>query len=206
MPLTGPSHGRSYNAKDVLSPIGAAAQLDMRTKKYSNIVLTIIAATLILLCCDPYPEKTVVRAAAQEKVTIAQTEIPIPMTSEQNSQTAAPTTRTVIDRFNEAFNRHDADALALLLTDDTVFEDTSPAPDGQRIEGKAAVVAFWRMWFSRNADAVFEAEEVIVSGDRAVVRWVYRKLRNGQPWHLRGVDVFTVRDGKVAAKLAYVKG
>ena len=30
--------------------------------------------------------------------------------------------------------------------------------------------------------------------------------RNGQPWHLRGVDVFTVRDGKVAAKLAYVKG
>jgi hypothetical protein len=27
-----------------------------------------------------------------------------------------------------------------------------------------------------------------------------------QPWHLRGVDVFTVRDGKVAAKLAYVKG
>ena len=41
-----------------------------------------------------------------------------------------------------AFNRHDADALASLLTDDTVFEDTSPAPDGQRIEGKTAVVAF----------------------------------------------------------------
>jgi ketosteroid isomerase-like protein len=114
--------------------------------------------------------------------------------------------RTVIDRFNDAFNRHDADALALVLTDDTVFEDTSPAPDGRRIEGKAAVVAFWRDWFSRNTDAVFEAEDVIVSGDRAVVRWVYRKLRNGQPWHLRGVDIFTVRDGKVAAKLAYVKG
>lgn len=93
-----------------------------------------------------------------------------------------------------------------LLTDDTVFEDTSPAPDGRWIDGKAAVVAFWRGWFAGNRDAVFEAEDVIVSGDRAVVRWVYRKLRNGQPWHLRGVDVFTVRDGKVAAKLAYVKG
>ena len=116
------------------------------------------------------------------------------------------TTRAVIDRFNEAFNRHDADALALLLTEDTVFEDTSPAPDGRRIEGKAAVVEFWRGWFARNADAVFEAEDTIVTGDRAVVRWVYRKPRNGQPWHLRGVDVFTVRDGKVAAKLAYVKG
>jgi ketosteroid isomerase-like protein len=68
------------------------------------------------------------------------------------------------------------------------------------------VVAFWRTWFANNADAKFEAEDVIVSGDRAVVRWVYRKLRNEQPWHLRGVDVFTVREGKVAAKLAYVKG
>ena len=128
------------------------------------------------------------------------------MNSEQNPTTSAQTTRKVIDRFNEAFNRHDANALALLLTDDTVFEDTSPAPDGQRIEGKGAVVAFWRGWFSRNPDAMFETEDVIVSGDRAVVCWVYRKPRNGQPWHLRGVDVFTVRGQQVAAKLAYVKG
>jgi ketosteroid isomerase-like protein len=128
------------------------------------------------------------------------------MSFEQNPQTADATTRTVVDRFNETLNRHDADALALLLTDDTVFEDTSPAPDGKRIEGKAAVAAFWREWFGRNPDARFEAEEIIVSGDRAVVRWVYRKIRNGQPWHLRGVDVFIVREWKVAAKLAYVKG
>lgn len=128
------------------------------------------------------------------------------MTFEDTPQTGELTTRAVVDRFNEAFNRHDADALALLLTDDTVFEDTSPAPDGRRIEGKSAVIAFWRGWFARNPDAQFEAEETIVSGDRAVVRWVYHKTRNGQPWHLRGVDVFTVREGKVAAKLAYVKG
>ena len=116
------------------------------------------------------------------------------------------TTREAVEHFNGAFNRHDADALALLLTEDTVFEDTSPAPDGQRIEGKTAVVAFWRGWFARNSDAKFETEEMIVSGGRAVVRWVYRKMRNGQPWHLRGVDLFTVREGRVAAKLAYVKG
>ena len=87
--------------------------------------------------------------------------------SAQTPQNGKLTTRVVVERFNEAFNRHDADALAPLLTDDTVFEDTSPAPDGRRID---------------------------------------REIRNGQPWHLRGVDVFTVRDGKVAAKLAYVKG
>src|SRR3954467_14239704 len=128
------------------------------------------------------------------------------MSSGQNPSSSTEITRTVVDRFNEAFNRHDADALARLLTDDTVFENTSPPPDGLRIEGREAVVQFWRDWFSRNSDSTFEAEDMIVCGDRAVVCWVYRKLRKGQPWHLRGVDVFTVRDGKVAAKLAYVKG
>jgi ketosteroid isomerase-like protein len=115
-------------------------------------------------------------------------------------------TRTIIDNFNDAFNRHDVFGLEALLTDDTVFENTSPAPDGRRIEGKPAVLDFWRAWFAHNPEARFDTEEIIVSGNRATVRWVYRKTRNGQPWHLRGVDVFTVRDGKVSAKLAYVKG
>jgi ketosteroid isomerase-like protein len=128
------------------------------------------------------------------------------MNSERNESSSAETTRAVVDRFNEAFNRHDADKLASLLTSDTIFENTSPPPDGLRIEGREAVVQFWRDWFSRNSDSTFEAEDVIVCGDRAVVCWVYRKLRKGQPWHLRGVDVFTIRNGKVAAKLAYVKG
>ena len=129
----------------------------------------------------------------------------VSMKAEQNVQLQGQATRMAIESFNEVFNRHDADGLAALLTDDTVFEDTSPAPDGRKIEGKSAVVEFWRGWFAHNSDARFEAEEIIVSGNRAVVRWVYHKMRNGQPWYLRGVDVFTVRDGKVAAKLAYVK-
>lgn len=117
-----------------------------------------------------------------------------------------PDSLSVIEQFNAVFNRHDADGLAEWLTEDTVFEDTSPAPDGRRVTGKAAVVAHWRQWFSRNTGAVFEAEDVIAAGDRVVVLWKYRKERDGRPWHIRGVDVFTVRDGKVSAKLAYVKG
>ncbi|MFZ0807142.1 MAG: nuclear transport factor 2 family protein [Candidatus Sulfotelmatobacter sp.] len=96
--------------------------------------------------------------------------------------------------------------LPAFLKEDTVFEDTSPAPDCRRIEGKTAVVEFWRRWFASDADSHFDAEDVIISGNRATVWWIYRKVRDGQPWHLRGVDGFTVRDGKVAAKLAYVKG
>ena len=130
----------------------------------------------------------------------------IVMARESNPQSQEQVTRATINEFNDAFNRHDAEALATLLTEDTIFEDTSPAPDGKRVEGKVAVAEFWRGWFAKNTDAHFDAEDVIVAGNRATVLWVYRKMRNGQPWHLRGVDVFTVRDGKVAAKLAYVKG
>jgi ketosteroid isomerase-like protein len=119
---------------------------------------------------------------------------------------AAAATRAAVARFNDAVNKHDAAGVAALLTDDTVFENTGPAPDGTRLTGKAAVAAFWEKWFAANPGAAFEAEEIIVTGDRAVVRWIYRKTRDGKPWHLRGIDVFAVRDGKIAAKLAYVKG
>jgi ketosteroid isomerase-like protein len=128
------------------------------------------------------------------------------MRDAQDAHLLEQVTRRTIDRFNEAFNRQDGDAVEGLLTEDTVFEDTSPAPDGRRVVGKVAVAQFWRDWFARNPDAHFDAEEIIVSGDRAVVRWIYHKTRNGQPWHIRGVDVFAVRGDKVAAKFAYVKG
>jgi ketosteroid isomerase-like protein len=100
---------------------------------------------------------------------------------------------------------HNAEALEKLLMDDTVFEDTSSPPDGRRIEGRANVMALWRDWFARNPDARFDAEEVIVSGDRAVTLDLSQAPKRSTR-HLRGVDIFTVRDGKIAAKLAYVKG
>jgi len=48
---------------------------------------------------------------------------------------------------------------------------------------------------------------VIVAGDRCVVRWIYTWTEDdGTPGSIKGVDVLRVRDGKVAEKLAYVKG
>ena len=93
-----------------------------------------------------------------------------------------------------------------MMTEDCVFENTSPAPDGMRLEGAANVRAYWDKFFSANPDAWFEAEDIFAAGDRCVVRWIYHKTKDGKPWHLRGVDVFKVKDGKVAEKLAYVKG
>lgn len=115
-------------------------------------------------------------------------------------------TRKTIDDFNAAFNLHDVDAVMNLMTENCVFESTNPTPDGLRVEGSTAVREFWTKFFAANPDAYFAAEEMIVSGDRCVVRWIYQKTKEGKPWHLRGVDIFRVENGKVAEKLAYVKG
>jgi hypothetical protein len=54
----------------------------------------------------------------------------VAMNHQKNSGSQEQATRDTINRFNEAFNRHDAGGVEALLTDDTVFEDRSPAPDG----------------------------------------------------------------------------
>ena len=116
-------------------------------------------------------------------------------------------TLMAIERFNEAFGRHDVEDVMRAMTDDCVFENTCPPPDGERYEGREAVRGFWERFFRSSPDAAFETEEVLASGDRCVVRWRYRWVgKEGTPGHIRGVDLFRVRDGKVAEKLSYVKG
>jgi ketosteroid isomerase-like protein len=115
-------------------------------------------------------------------------------------------TLDLIRRFNEAFNRHDVDAIMALMTPDCVFDSTRPAPDGERLVGQDRIRAFWEAFFNRSPSARFDEEEIFAAGDRCVVRWRYGWIRDGEPGHVRGVDVFRVRDGKVAEKLSYVKG
>jgi ketosteroid isomerase-like protein len=115
-------------------------------------------------------------------------------------------TIATIDRFNAAFNRHDVNAIMECMTEDCVFENTRPAPDGERVVGSAAVRLAWESLFARSPSARFETEEMFAAGDRCVVRWVYHWVRDGVPGHVRGVDVFRVRHGRVAEKCSYVKG
>ena len=109
--------------------------------------------------------------------------------------------RELLTAFGQAWNDHDLDAALALTTDDCVFESTGPAPDGERSVGPAAVRATWEPIF-RDSTARFDGEELIISGDRVVQCWTYR-FSDG---HVRGIDVFRIRDGKVAEKLSYVKG
>ena len=122
------------------------------------------------------------------------------------SNSEANSTLAAVRTFNEAFNRHDVDAVMAAMTDDCIFDSTRPPPDGELFEGQVAVRQFWEQFFRQSPQARFETEEEIVSGDRCVVRWVYHWVKEGEPGHIRGVDVFRVRDGKIAEKLSYVKG
>jgi ketosteroid isomerase-like protein len=110
-------------------------------------------------------------------------------------------TADAVARFGEAFDRHDVDGVMAAMTDDCVFESTAP-PDGVRFEGREAVRRAWVDFFANSHEAAFETEEQFVSGDRAVVRWRYAWADG----HVRGIDVFRVRDGLVAEKVCYVKG
>ena len=113
---------------------------------------------------------------------------------------------TVVRRFNDACNAHDVDAIMTLMTADCVFENTRPAPDGTRFEGQVSVRGFWEQFFHNSPQARFDFVDMFASGDRCVVRWTYHWVKESGSGHVRGVDVFRVRDGKVAEKLSYVKG
>ncbi|MCB0250686.1 MAG: nuclear transport factor 2 family protein [Anaerolineae bacterium] len=114
--------------------------------------------------------------------------------------------RTVL-AFNEAFNRHDVDGMMQLVTSDSVFENTAPAPDGTRFAGKEAVADFWRGFFEASPQAHIDIEEIFGLGERCVMRWRYTWVdETGSDGHVRGVDVFRVRGGLIIEKLSYVKG
>jgi uncharacterized protein (TIGR02246 family) len=109
--------------------------------------------------------------------------------------------RAAIERFHDALNSHDIDALAPLVHEDCVFETTEP-PDGARHVGRTAVLAACREFFDQSPEARFEMEDVVTVDDRAFVRWRYAWADG----HVRGVDVMRVRDGQVIETFAYVKG
>lgn len=107
----------------------------------------------------------------------------------------------VVEAFGAAWAAHDLDAALALVTDDCVFDATGPAPDGASHVGRDAIRKAWQGIFEDVASR-FEAEETFGAGDRVVQRWRY----SWDGGHIRGVDVFKVRDDKVAEKLSYVKG
>jgi ketosteroid isomerase-like protein len=112
-------------------------------------------------------------------------------------------TAEVVRRFNAAFQHKDVAAIRDLVAPDCVMEAMQPAPDGLRVEGYEANVAFWEAMVA-DPNGSFEVEDVVISGDRATIRWRYH-FGAGDATSLRGVTLVRVRDHKIAEALAYAK-
>ncbi len=109
--------------------------------------------------------------------------------------------------FNEAFNRHDVAGMMQLMSDDCVFENTAPAPDGSVYSGVEEVTRFWQDFFRESPYAHIAIEEIFGVGERCIMRWRYSWVDiRGEKGHVRGADIFLVRDGLIREKLSYVKG
>ncbi len=113
----------------------------------------------------------------------------------------------IVLEFNEAFNRQDITGMLQLLSEDCVFENTAPAPDGTLYKGKAAIHVYWEDFFRESPKAHLEIEEVFGLGRRCIMRWKYNSVdQAGKQTYVRGVDLFHVKEGLISEKLSYVKG
>ena len=108
---------------------------------------------------------------------------------------------TPIERFNQACENHDLDAVLATLAEDIVFESTEPPPDGRRYQGKAAVAAVIGPILT-DPDAHFEIEETIATGDRVIQLNTYRWASG----HISGVDIFRIKGEQIVQIRSYVKG
>ena len=114
---------------------------------------------------------------------------------------------SLLERFADAWNRHDLDALMFMMTDDYVFEASAgPDVNGQRSEGREAVRAAYAAVFETFPDAHWADARHFVAGTRGVSEWTFTGTRrDGSRVEVAGCDLFTFRDGKIAIKNSYRK-
>jgi steroid delta-isomerase-like uncharacterized protein len=120
--------------------------------------------------------------------------------------------RDVIERYNDAWNRHDVDAIVALHAPDMVFENHTA---GEIAEGPAVrehIAGIFAAW----PDIAFRTRRIYVRDDLVVQEWTAsathaRELRRGDlvapasgrrvEW--RGLDVIPFEDGRVKRKDVY---
>jgi len=119
-------------------------------------------------------------------------------------KTESEITREIMERFNNAFGNHRPQELDDLIGEGCVLENTAPAPDGARYEGRDACLAFWK-GLASSASHNFKVEEISAMGDRAILRWQLRWSEH-EADRVRGVNIMRVRDGKIVEAMGYVKG
>ena len=118
-----------------------------------------------------------------------------------------------IDRYNDAWNVHDVNAIVAMHTDDSVFENHVT---GDVYVGRERIGAAIRGIFSVFPDLSFEGRRQYVREDLVVQEWTARGTHEGtmtrggieipptgKQVEYKGMDVIPIRDGLVARKDVY---
>jgi ketosteroid isomerase-like protein len=113
-------------------------------------------------------------------------------------------TSEIIRRFNDVFLSHDPSPLLELVAENCVIENTRPAPNGAREVGREACVARWTE-IATAPGTHFDLEDVLVAGDRAIIRWRYW-WGEEESSSMRGVNLMRVQEGQIIEAMGYVKG
>jgi ketosteroid isomerase-like protein len=113
-------------------------------------------------------------------------------------------TVALVRRFIDSVGRHDVDAILADMTGDAVYENLGHDVDSGRHEGQAAVRAAFEAVFAAYPDCRSDTDDLFAAGDRCCYCWTMRWTEaDGSEGTSSGVDIFTVRDGKVAYKKTY---
>jgi ketosteroid isomerase-like protein len=104
--------------------------------------------------------------------------------------------RELIERYNAAWNTQDLDTIHELHDPAIVFDNHTA---GERAEGAAAVREHIGEIFRNNPTLRFATRLLYVGDDFAVCEWT--ASTGSKEWD--GVDVFPLRDGKIARKDVY---
>jgi ketosteroid isomerase-like protein len=105
--------------------------------------------------------------------------------------------RELIERYNDAWNAHDLEAIASMHADDIVFHNYSA---GERAEGADAV----REHIAHNSpDIKFRGRRLYVHAGLVVNEWTATATRDGKTLEWDGIDVFPIEHGKIKRKDVY---
>jgi uncharacterized protein (TIGR02246 family) len=116
-------------------------------------------------------------------------------------------TRVLLERFVDAWNAHDVEALLACMTEDGLFfASAGITPFGAKAAGRQGLRKAYAAIWATFPDARWTNARHFVSGDRACSEWTFIGTRtDGTRVEVRGCDLFTIRDGRIAVKDSFRK-
>ena len=116
-------------------------------------------------------------------------------------------TMTTLAAIAAGFDNHDLDAIMAHFAGDAVYDaPRGPEPYGRRFEGAEAIVAAFAARFAGIPDVRYREDEHFACADRGASEWTLTGTSiDGQRLHLRGCDLWTLRDGLVVRKDSFWK-